>query len=198
MVKHLSSFLILTVVAGALIGVLAFMRPGQKSETQEPIPLLAADETPATAQTTTILAPNGKMVLIMNEKKETDGISHTFFVSDSESGARKEIFNKKVPAGDNIEVPYNTFSPDNRYIFLKEIISGSTSYFVISTADGIIFNVSEVFNQKLSADFLITDVTGWGGMTLLVVNTDKVGGGMGPSFWFEPPASFIRLSTRFH
>lgn len=198
MAKPLFSFLLLAVAAGALIGALAFMRPGQKSETQEPVPLLAADKTPSVSNTTTVLAPNGKMTLTMNEKKEGSSVSYTFTVSDNESGEKKEILTKTLPEGASLEIPDNTFSPDNKYLFLKEKTAVSVNYYVVSTVDTKVFNVSDLFKEKLAANFVITDVTGWGGMTLLIVNTDKVEGGIGPTFWFEPPASFIRLSTRFH
>ena len=190
----------LAVVAGALIGAVAIMRPAREEEPRTPLPLLAATETPAPSQALAILAPNGKMTLTTKEKKEEGAVIYTFSVSDSENGVSKEIFTKTLSVGDRLEVPYNTFSPDNKYIFLEETSSGGVNYFVVSTAaDGAIFNVSDLFKEKLSSDFVITDVTGWGGVNLLIVNTDKAGGGIGPSFWFEPPSrSFIRLSTRFH
>ena len=47
-------------------------------------------------------------------------------------------------------------------------------------------------------EYIITEVTGWGGINLIVFNTDKVEGGIGPSFWYDVASrSFIRLSNRF-
>ena len=58
--------------------------------------------------------------------------------------------------------------------------------------------MEELFAQKY-ADYKITDVTGWAAPTLLVVNTDKLDGTVGPSFWFDVASlSFTRLSTRFN
>src|SRR3972149_5869304 len=42
---------------------------------------------------------------------------------------------------------------------------------------------AELFETKYP-DYKITAVTGWGGINLIVFNTDKINGGTGPSFWF--------------
>ena len=57
---------------------------------------------------------------------------------------------------------------------------------------------AELFESKYP-EYKITAVTGWGGLNLIVINTDKIDGGTGPSFWFDLSGhSFIRLSNRFN
>ena len=58
--------------------------------------------------------------------------------------------------------------------------------------------VFALFSAKYP-DLKVTDVTGWASNNLLVINTDKVSGEVGPSFWFELPSQgFIQLSERFN
>jgi hypothetical protein len=78
------------------------------------------------------------------------------------------------------------------------------SYFVLSTTvspnslNTPIAEITELFIAKFP-DYKITDVTGWGGVNLIIFNTEKASGGTGPSFWFEVPGGgFIRLSTKFN
>jgi hypothetical protein len=98
----------------------------------------------------------------------------------------------------------NTVSPDNKYFFIKETVPGKTLYLVFSADGKPITKESHYveFAEKFSArypDLKITEATGWGGMNLIVFNTDKADGGSGPSFWFEVPnGSFIQLSNRFN
>jgi len=143
----------------------------------------------------TIGSPDGKMSLTVKQQREGEMSTFTFTLKDEATGVWKEIFTKTVPSGVNMSIPDNTFSSDNKYVFLKEEGSDTTSYIVI-TPSGIL-DTSGMFEAKYE-DFVITDVTGWAGPTLLVINTDKKEGGKGPSFWLDVASkSFIRLSTRF-
>jgi dipeptidyl aminopeptidase/acylaminoacyl peptidase len=157
----------------------------------------------ASVTTTTIEAPDGKMTLTVQDNEVEGGLKKTFSTQGA-GGALTEIYSETVPGGNTLSVPYNTFSPDDRYLFLKETTPTQTYYYVLTTSgkpitsNSATLEVSGLFYAKYS-DFIITDVTGWGGLNLLVVNTNNKSGGQGPSFWFEVPSGgFIRLSTRFN
>ena len=48
-------------------------------------------------------------------------------------------------------------------------------------------------------DYNIDEATGWGGLSLIVINTKKVNGGEGPSFWVDVPSGkFTQLSSHFN
>ena len=153
--------------------------------------------------TTTIEAPDGKVILAVTQKIVGEGINEAFSVQDK-TGSQTEIYSEVVPTGNNLSVPYNTFSPDDKYLFLKESTPSQTYYYVLATNGKPVtgsqntLEISSLFYAKYT-DFTITDVTGWGGINILVVNTNNKDGSQGPSFWFEVPGGgFTRLSTRFN
>lgn len=151
-----------------------------------------------------ILSPDGKYTLVMENKSAGEGRVLQTFIITPESEEFLQIFSKDVPKNDLIVVPFNTFSPDNRYVFLRSSELGNDEFLVIRTdgknikGDAQTVEIIDLFNQKYP-DFEVTDVTGWGGMNLIVVNTDLKEGGVGPSFWFDlSNHSFIRLGSRFN
>lgn len=191
--------------AGGFIvfGSMRFRQPKSVSQ-PDTIPQTYAEVVPK-PKTTEILAPDGKQTLIVKAVMEKDGINETFSISMNDGTPPTEIYQKKLTEGDVISVPANTFSPDDKYIFLKEDNSGSLSYFVLRTdgkdmtTNSHITEFLSLFYQKYPDSFKVTDVTGWGGMTLIVVNTNNADGSIGPSFWYNVATrSFIRLNDRFN
>lgn len=191
---------ILTVSVASLATILI-----SRSQVQSKPPSYAPPAAKAnSSQETTVGSPDGKLALMMREDKGKEDVTYVFTISNSSDGTQKEIFRKTVAIGFKMTIPQNTFSPDDRYVFLKQDGTGATSYLVLSasgaalTKDGQALEIVSLFNAKYP-DYVITDVTGWGGVNLIVFNTDKKEGGQGPSFWFEVPAGgFIQLGTRFN
>jgi hypothetical protein len=181
-------------------GVPAPGLPESNNEASYAPPAVRAD----VPRETSVGSPNGKWFLKMKEEKGQDATTYIFWIINLADSSQKEIFRKTVPVNTRLEVPLNSFSPDDKYIFLKEIGVGGTQYLVL-TASGapisegvLVAEISGLFTTKYP-DYVITDVTGWGGVGLIVINADKKEGGTGPSFWFELPSlGFIRLSTRFN
>lgn len=206
MEKHRFKILIIVslLISGILVSFTVFnSRSAQKEPTEikgYAPPVVNANE----PEIEVVGAPNGKMTLEMKKEQDQSNITYTFSVSDNSDSRKDQIFKKVVSLDTTISIPFNTFSPDNKYIFLKEVGASGTTYFVLSTtgtpiSDSGILDISNLFEVKYGEDYKITDVTGWGGPSLIVVNTDKVGGGEGPSFWFEAGnSSFIQLSSRFN
>ena len=172
-------------MAFALLGLFFDLKQNSLEKDNIPEPVFAAPDAD-------VLSPDGKVTLTMREKKVETGVIHTFLVSG------KGIFSKTLPEDGDLSIPYNAFSPDNKYIFLKQIVSGKVDYFVLPLSDGTEIDFSGPFAEKFGSELVIDEATGWGGVDLVVINTQKVGGGKGPSFWFEIPSrSFIRLSHAF-
>ncbi|HJY98884.1 MAG TPA: hypothetical protein VJ227_04170 [Patescibacteria group bacterium] len=192
----MTKFLTITIAIASLLAAILFLRPAKK-EFAPNLPVVASDPTPVPSQLTTVRSPDGKATLVMRERKEEGGTTYTFTVSSEKDPSYKEIFTKTLAEG-GITIPFNTFSPDDKYILLKENLPGGTRYFVVALANGQIFEASDLFAEKFGSDYVVSDATGWGGLNLVVINTQKVGGGSGPSFWFEVPSqAFIRLSHSF-
>lgn len=199
-------FRFLTGLAVVALGVAAIFAVSSRKTTAPIIPAFASvvsTPSPNPSASNTILAPDGKMSLIIGEEKTAGGVTKTIS-AERQNGTPVQIYSKTEPSGSSLSVPYNTFSPDDRYIFLKETTPTQTLYYALSTdgkplaKDSQAVEITSLFYAKYT-DFKITDMTGWGGMNLIVFNTNNNDGSVGPSFWFELPGqAFIRLSSRFN
>jgi hypothetical protein len=193
--KHHYKLLILIFVLIAAFGILFVKlsaKPPKIDSPAKPMPVAEAQA----PDLTSVGSPDGEATLTMKKEKVQDGTLYTFFTTDSVTGNQNVVFTKTVSSGDTLSIPANTFSPDDKYIFLKEENSGQTDFFAITKSGAL--DISGPFATKYP-NLKLTDVTGWGGMALLVVNTVKSDGSLGPSFWFEVPAGgFIQLADRFN
>lgn len=203
--KVISIILVLILVVGSVFII------GLKSQQQPSVPEYVANPKPVKAEpvptpedaTQEVVSPDGKWSAILTKKSGLTNSTYTLAIKDLEKSSKKEIYRTTLLDGDNLELPPNTFSPTDKYVFLKK--KGDKTEYIVMKASGEdlvkdqqTIEISSLFYKKYE-DYVITDVTGWGGYTLLVVNTDKKEGGTGPSFWLDMSGfSFIRLSTRFN
>lgn len=202
MEKHHSKLLFIIIIfIAAFFGVsILFSGKSKPPITTEAAPVILT--TPNPSLTTTNVSPDGKMTLIMKQTKLKNSSTWDFNIQD-QKGVNYKIYADTLPSGSYYEIPFNAFAPTNKYVFVKKIEATESAYPVLSTANSegsepLIPDIVKLFNQKYP-DFTVTDVTGWGGYSLLVINTDKADGGIGPSFWLEAASkSFTRLSTRFN
>ena len=195
MKKIIISVLIIVI---AFLVLLLFIKRYVNKTTIPSIPEVSKNLTPNEKNSSVSMdSPDGKATLTM--KTTTDKNSITYFFSTSNL-----IYTKITTKDDVFSIPFNTWSPDKKYVFLKET-KGSTTNFLLLNATGAPFkdnsqfiNVSDVFAQKLPI-YTLTDTTGWAAGTLLIINTNKADGSEGPSFWFDLSSStFIQLSNRFN
>lgn len=200
---HFRNIILILLLIALIAGAVAFFADGERAKIAE-IPKFEATKTPSPAQTTLVVAPDGKKTLSMRTDKRTDGVTQTFSMSSKGENVFSSVYSKTMAGEPAISIPFNTFSPDDKYFFLKETVGGTQNYFVLASSgspvatDSQTLNVSEFFAKKLP-DYTLTEVTGWAAPTLLVVNTDKKDGTQGPSFWFDlSTKSFILLSNRFN
>lgn len=159
---------------------------------------------PKPIQTTSMDSPDGTKILIMESQERADAISYYLFTSNKIESTRQFIFSKVENFSHSLSIPYNTWSPDNTYIFLKESTPTINNYYVFSSSgnsfsDGSQFsNIQALFNQHTS-DYTILDVTGWAAPNLLIVNTKANKTDTKVSFWFDVVSqSFIQLGTYFN
>lgn len=137
-----------------------------------------------------IRSGDGRMKLTRVSRKRTNGnIEYFFRVIDVVSGAEKTLFEKTVERGKVIEIPLNSWSPDNKQLFIQEGLEKGVEYWVFkangdSYGDGQKYlNVNDYWARTKYA-YSIKEVTGWAGPDLLVVFTQKEDGSNGPAFWF--------------
>lgn len=159
---------------------------------------------PYPMQTSSMGSPDGSMNLTMNSQRGKGTTKYTFFTSSPE-GLDKVIFSKELAGAESLSIPYNTWSPDNRYIFLHESTSSSLHNYYVLNASGIpikdevkYVNIQELFSAK-QPDYTIVEVTGWADPNLIIVNAKSNKENRVVSFWFEVSSqSFIALSTYFN
>jgi len=158
----------------------------------------AASSMPGMMDTILNLGINDKVVeALIKKTKNENSVNYVFTVG------QKSIFQKGVEPVTSFLLPANAWSPDNKFVFLKQIEATGSSFFVLSVGKDYLSqnektsNISDIFNSKYP-DLSIDDVTGWGGVNLIIVNSNKSEGVRGPSFWFDAIShSLIKLSTLF-
>lgn len=196
--KHFPLKIIILLVALAFGGVL-FLTNYEKltsSDQQSPILIKPIAPTP-TVKNTEVHSADGEMNLIMQTQKQSDdSTTYSFFTSDITGNNKKVIFEKTVGAGVSMEMLQNSWSPDNKYVFLRENKPDSFNIFVFKAsgenfADGQQYlDVISLFIQH-KVRYLLSDVTGWDSPTLLHVVTS------GPSYWFDiTTGAFLQLARR--
>ncbi len=157
---------------------------------------------PSTSTTAMQVSPDGTYQALLQSKDDGSGTKmSTFFTSRTDSsGSATLIYSRSPDAHTFLTIPYNTFSPGNRYVFLQETVDGVPHFLVFQTSgnrfvDGQQYlDVSSLFAAYTSSEVLY-QVTGWASDTLLIIETDY---GVGPSFWFDLAGqTFVPLSTRF-
>lgn len=148
-------------------------------------------------------SPDGSRTLVMKLQKNNTVAAYSFFASEKSRDREKLIAAKTVSPSRSFSIPDNTWSPDNKYAFIKESSPVTDSYFVLPASDSLpqtdLLNtdIQALFSQKYP-QYNLTEITGWADPYLLILNTTGAGGERGPSFWFDITSlTFIQLDTRF-
>jgi hypothetical protein len=194
MKKILGGVIILAIVGGIVVGwgiaqredpVIRQEEPGQIMEVvPKPTPIAMKQEQ---------VSPDGKMIARVTIEGERVGI----WVADL------MILTKRLEPNEEWRVPFNTWSPDNKYFFLERTIAGESEYWVMKATGepfiegGIYRVIAEPFAQAFP-ELKLVSVTGWASPTLLIINA-KSENEPKISFWYEVPSKqFIRLSSYFY
>lgn len=124
---------------------------------------------------------------------------YSFFTRDIKTGTQSLLFSKHAVKNETLQVPLNTWSPDNKLVFLLDILQDGMHYLVFKTngdlfTDKQYIDVKDLFALKVK-NYELADVTGWDSETLMHVKTNTPDGTTGPHFWFDVPSqSFIQLA----
>lgn len=171
--------------------------------TSAPIPLgiLHVSPTPA-MQSSVVTSSDGIMKMTLHTTKAQTTTTYTVTVSDQSGANLKQLFSTTLPQGSTLSIPANSWSTDNKYVFLLEKAADGPHVLVFKAsgeqfANGQQFlDVVALFNAKITTH-TFAEATGWASPTLLVINTAD-SANPGPSYWFEIPSlSFIQLANRF-
>lgn len=182
----------------AFVGVLFFTNSEKLTSLSQQSPILIKPVAPTPAvQNTEVHSSDGEMNLIMQKQKQNDGLTtYSFFTSDIAGNNKKLIFEKTAVVGVSMEIPHNSWSPDNKYVFLKENKPDSFDFFVFN-ASAENFSSSEKYIDVMprfaesKIKYEMKDITGWDSPTLLHAKT------FGPSYWFDiTTKAFLQLTRR--
>ncbi len=137
---------------------------------------------------------------------ENINLSTTYNIAliNTTTNVNTPLFTQTISGVSSMSIPFNVFSSDNSYLFLKVTLGANDVHFLVFKTDGTAFadgksyvDITPLFSAYTST-YAIGDVTGWASPDLLVINTKKTDGLQGPSFWLEASSkNFIPLSTLF-
>ncbi|MCR4326310.1 MAG: hypothetical protein NUV52_01495 [Candidatus Roizmanbacteria bacterium] len=172
-----------------------------------PIPAISIPptQTPSyDAQVSSMDSPEGSKTLVLQKTQDDKGATYSAFVSAKSDEQIQQVLS--IPALDSeiMAIPFNTWSPDNSYLFFTKKTPTVNQYLVLNSSGEWFANntpylsVQELFVDQVP-DYSIEDVTGWAGPNLLIVNAKSVEDeNTKVSFWLDVPSqSFIQLSTYF-
>jgi hypothetical protein len=207
---------IVFVLFGALVGAVLInhLKSNQQSfHSLTNLPAMAADPTPIASPTPEFVphmitssqtSSDGTKKVIV-EAKENKDTSKTYTVStaDGDDTNMHTIITKTLEGTNSITIPFNTWSPDNKYFFIQENKKDDTAIFVFRPAgedfvDGAAYlDVTQAY-KNMQTNFIYGETTGWASENLLIINTKLADGAQGPSYWYAVPSKAVmRLSTKF-
>lgn len=194
-----------------LIVISLFFFSGKLSNTSEKVGSISKAQnfqlfpTKAPPETTTeVHSADGQMKVVLRKvnKIDSDLSTYIFTASDINGENAKTVFSTTLGENQSMEIPANSWSPDNKYLFLKEVDGANEAFFVFK-ADGEAFSdgrnfidVGPLFATKIT-EYKLDEITGWDSDTLLHVFTVKEYNTKGPSFWFDVESkNFYILGSR--
>lgn len=187
-----------------LVGFAAFMayqKTAQNTPTNQPE--IVSTPTPQPSTQSEIHSPDGTMNLIMQKKSLEDNSQvYSFFTQEIAKKSKLLLFTKTVNEENSMTIPYNSWSPDNKYVFIQENNASSLA-FLVFTASGDNFSnglqyldVIPLFDNLKTA-YKVSTITGWDSPTLMHVKTVTAENKKGPSYWFDVTSRvFLQLANR--
>lgn len=203
--------LMISAVAGSIVAVNMTNKPISKTSFSIPVMQSINKQTLAPTpvitpeiETSSQLSPDGTKKLTLTAKTNADLTkTYTFSSSNITDTSLEPLYRTTLPGDVSMHIPFNTWSPDNTYVFIQQT-TASESGAVVMRADGKPFqdgqqylDVTSVFSAKDTGN-TYQETTGWASETLLIMNTTQPNKEKGPSYWFEVPSKVItQLSTQF-
>lgn len=205
-----SKFIITTIIIGLLAVIIAIQLSGTSSfilnkfsRAESVLPTPTSIPVKEEVYKSEVHSADGTMKISLEKKANSKFLANYKLTASDISGAKEAvILSTTLSENKEIQIPRNSWSPDNKYLFLKENEGGKLSFFVFKATkelfpDGKEFiDVVPLFDGK-KYELKLSEITGWDSNTLLHVFTQKLDGTKGPSFWFDVDNnSFYQLGSR--
>lgn len=168
------------------------------------LPTVTPTPTPALVPEVTYLSQtssDGKEKVNMKQVDVQGMKTYTFTLTETEKNITTPLFTQHVATESSMQIPFNTFSPNNSYLFLERK-DGETHHYLVFQTSGAAFggkqyiDATDAFTSYTST-YTHPVATGWADNALLIVNA-KDANGQGVSYWLDLSSqSFIRLSNYF-
>lgn len=197
--------LFVAAIAGSVFAFSINHKITSKNVFQLPVIAVLSTPTPTQEPTPTTfsqVSPDGTKKVIMDVTKYKSSATYVFSITDGSGNNSKNLYSISLPDGEYMDIPFNTFSPNDAYLFLEHVGKDGTQAYAFA-ANGTSLgensqydNVTQIFNDKQTGNSYIT-TTGWASDTLLIVNS-KTPTGTTQSYWVELPSkAVIPLATTF-
>src|SRR5882672_563122 len=166
---------------------------------QTPSQITETDFTP-TVTTTSQPSSDGTKTLTLKTIQNKNG-TKTFDITTSDN--QSFMYSKTFSGDESLTIPFNTWSPNNRYFFIQKNTATQATFMVFNDNGDPFANGNAYLD--LSGDFtnhapnaLFDQATGWAADNLIIITTKLTDGSEGTSYWYEVPSeSVISLSTKF-
>ena len=166
-------------------------------------PTLAVSPTPMATQTSSQISPDGTKQLYLTSTSNPDGTKNYVLRSENSDGSNAQIVYTASESASTLSIPFNTWSPDDRYVFVNQA-DGGQIHALAMKADGkpitgnqTYYDLTQLFANQNSG-FTYDQTTGWASNNLLIINTKASDGSQGTSYWFDvTTASLTPLATKF-
>ncbi len=132
---------------------------------------------------------DGSMTLIRKiEFQSGQPQTYSFRVASLTGQDRNErqIFSMTAEAGKELSIHLNSWSPDNKYVFLQEKDQAGNLNYLVFKASGepfanneLFLDVGAFFKQKLPK-YSLREATGWASPIFVNIATNE-----GPAYWFD-------------
>ncbi|MDH5533003.1 MAG: L,D-transpeptidase [Candidatus Pacebacteria bacterium] len=148
-------------------------------------------------------SPEGAIELFVDtEKMPFNRIKYTLSVQEKDSEIQ-EIFSETINNKMTIELPLNSWSPQNKYFFIKQNNVSSKNNLIFKSSgekfdEDDFININDLYIEH-EIPYTFNEVTGWADPNLLLITTTQLDSDKeGPSYWFDVTnQNFIQLFTRF-
>ena len=207
---------ILFLLFAAILGISSALFFEHRSQPQRKfyIPVLETTQTPIPSPTpaptpllplpiiTSQVSPDGTHKLTLTTASNRNLTKTYIFATSNSDGTDSQTIYTMNSADDSMNIPFNTWSPDNKYVFLN-LQTATGTQAIVMNADGTPLtaadqnlNVTLLFNAQNTGNNYV-ETTGWASNTLLIVNSTTPAG-VTQSYWFEVPTqAVIPLSSQF-
>lgn len=151
-----------------------------------------------TPQIYEVHSADGKMNLVLKVSHNSPA-QYALYTSEVSERSQRLIFSQTATGGAELSLPPNAWSPDNKYLFVRQTSSNKLTALVFK-ADGqsldndlTYFDIADLWSQR-NMKLTLRDITGWASNNLIILFTSEEDGQPGPPYWFEVPSkAFLQL-----